>query len=86
MDHGNYHILFPGAISRLAKYAGGAGTWNLCEEDWDAVMIPVDRAWHDASGGAWTGVPSAETILAAVQAYLSPNTSYVSGIGRFMRH
>lgn len=83
---GNYHILYPGATSGLSKYAAGNGTWNLCEEDWDAVMIPVDRAWHNASLGAWAGAPSAANILTAVQNRLRPNTTFDGGIQRFMRH
>lgn len=25
--------------------------WNLCETDWDAVMLPVAQAWHLCAGG-----------------------------------
>ena len=83
---GTYNILYPGATSSLSKYSSGQGTWNLCEEDWDAVLIPVDRAWHDASSGTWKGQPSAGSLLSAVQSRLNPNTTYDGKIQRFMRH
>ena len=83
---GNYRVLFPGETSSASKYSGGEGTWNLCEEDWDAVMIPVDRAWHDASSGNWGGAPSAETILSQARAALTPRTTYSGGINRDIRH
>ena len=85
-DPGNYHILYPGDTNDLPKYSGGLKTWNLCEEDWDAVMIPVDRAWHDAGSGSWQDSPSAEALLAAVKNQLNPRTPYKNGIGRFIRH
>ena len=28
-------------------------SWNLCQSDWDAVLIPVRRAESPASGGSW---------------------------------
>ena len=49
-------------------------------------MIPVNRAWHDASQGEWLGTPSAESILASVKEYLAPETRYRGGIGEYMRH
>ena len=85
-DEGAYRILFPGDRSSKPKYSSGNGTWNLCEDDWDAVMIPVNRAWHDASQGEWVGTPSAESILASVKSHLAPDTVYQNGIGNFMRH
>lgn len=85
-EEGFYRILCPGEKSGKDKYRAGEGTWNLCEEDWDAVMIPVNRAWHDASQGEWLGTPSAESILASVKEYLAPETRYRGGIGEYMRH
>jgi len=49
---GFYRILYPGPTFDSAKYTNGV--WNLCEEDWDAVMIPIDRAFNNTvSPGAW---------------------------------
>lgn len=31
----------------------GKWYWNLCQDDWDAVMVPVRRAESFASNGTW---------------------------------
>lgn len=49
---GFYRILYPGPTFFSEKYTNGV--WNLCEEDWDAVMIPIDRALNNTvSPGTW---------------------------------
>ena len=75
---GYYRVQFPGATYANARYT--SGTWNLCEEDWDAVMIPVSRAWNDTGVGAWgTGsTPNGDTdsLLRSVAGFLSVSSNY----------
>lgn len=75
---GYYRVQFPGATYANARYT--SGTWNLCEEDWDAVMIPVSRAWNDTGVGAWgTGsTPNGDTdsLLRSAAGFLSVSSNY----------
>ena len=75
---GYYRVQYPGAIYANARYTGG--TWNLCEEDWDAVMIPVSRAWNNTGVGAWgTGsTPNGDTdsLLRSAAGFLSVSSNY----------
>lgn len=49
---GSYSVLQPNPVlTGSARYT--SGVWNLCEEDWDAVMIPVNRAWNNTAIDAW---------------------------------
>ena len=68
---GYYRVHCPQNVRDLG-YTGDV--WNLCEEDWDAVMIPVNRAWHDASSGAWTGTANANELVNAARSALNVNT------------
>ena len=71
---GEYLVQYPGdnstnSLSSSTRY-NSVGVWNLCEEDWDAVMLPLKRAWCDTTPGSWVnyapGVPfSASAILDA---------------------
>lgn len=92
---GHYRVLYPGATYTNARYT--SGVWNLCEEDWDAVMIPVSRAWHDASTGAWIGGASSTNLIdgytdgdgnnfPGVRETLDVNTRYSNGMGTHIRH
>ena len=74
---GYYRVHCPQNVRNLG-YTGDV--WNLCEEDWDAVMIPVNRAWHDASSGAWTGTANANELVNAARSALNVNTSAFSDL------
>ena len=66
---GQYRVQYPGAA--FARYT--AGTWNLCEEDWDAVMIPVNRAWNNTTSTGWgtaTANATTDALLAAARGAL----------------
>ena len=39
-----------------------AESWNLCQSDWDAMLIPVRMAPNDARNGSWSD--SDDTVLA----------------------
>ena len=58
---GLYRVQYPGAT--FAGYT--ARTWNLCEEDWDAVMIPVNRAWDNTTAVGW-GTANADATTNAL--------------------
>ena len=92
---GHYRVLHPPRTYSNARYTNNV--WNLCEEDWDAVMIPVSRAWHDASTGAWAGEASSTDLIdgftdaagnnfPGVRNALGVNTRYSSGMGTHIRH
>ena len=98
-DAGYYRVLYPGDTynndNGNARYTNGV--WNLCEEDWDAVMIPVSRAWHNASTGAWAGGASSTNLIdgytdgagnnfPGVRNTLGVNTRYSNGMGTHIRH
>lgn len=73
---GNYRVSFPGAAA--AGYT--SGVWNLCEDDWDAVMIPVARAFSDASGGSWnSSAPNANTVLSQIGQFPAALASRING-------
>lgn len=77
---GNYRVSFPGATA--AGYTNGV--WNLCEDDWDAVMIPVSRAFSDASGGAWNGsAANANAVLSQIRQFPAAVAARING---YMRH
>lgn len=93
---GHYRVHCP-QINDVRDRGYTANVWNLCEEDWDAVMLPVARAWHDASRGAWTGNPEANTLIdgttlpsgervPGVREILNVNTPYVNGMGTHIKH
>ncbi|MBO5688593.1 MAG: hypothetical protein J6S73_01590 [Lentisphaeria bacterium] len=92
---GHYRVLYPGATFAAAGYT--SGTWNLCEEDWDAVMIPVNRAWHSAASGAWAGAPDERSVIdgtvdsqggriPGVREILDVATLYTGGMSGVVKH
>ena len=54
------------------------GGWNLFVDDWDAVILPLAKAWKFGENGKWsdagTGGENASDILAAVRTELRPVT------------
>ncbi len=76
---GFYRVLYPGPTAN--GYTNG--TWNLCEEDWDAVMIPVSRAFSDASTGNWNGAPDSRAIFQSISDFPS---DVASQINNHVRH
>lgn len=75
---GSYQVFWPGDTNRGAQY-NSANIWNLCEEDWDAVMLPVTRAWNDTRTGAW-GSQDIDTttsnLVSQVCRILNVNSNY----------
>lgn len=41
--------------------------WDIKWSDWDAVMLPLRRAWSDCENGEWKGGPTAAQIMSSVQ-------------------
>ena len=90
---GYYRVHYPGETAE-AKHGYTNGVWNLCEDDWDAVMIPVSRAWNETSSSGWSGNRSSQNLLTKMKSELGVNNSYSTGIdsnnggltGGFMRH
>lgn len=80
---GNYRVQWPG--THTSQY-NIKSVWNLCEEDWDAVMLPVARAWNDTATNAW-GSTSIDTttsdLLNSTRAALSVRTSYTRPVERY---
>ena len=72
-------MLYPGPTAN--GYTNGI--WNLCEEDWDAVMIPVSRAFSDASTGNWNGTPDSRAIFQLISDFPS---DVASQINNHVRH
>lgn len=80
---GNYRVQWPG--THASQYNTNS-VWNLCEEDWDAVMLPVARAWNDTTTNAWGNqsidattsnlLNRARTALGVSTPYTSPVSSY----------
>ena len=84
---GYYVVQYPGdTVTADGGYRNGI--WNLCEEDWDGVLIPVSRAWNETGSGTWTGGQTSETLLKDVldNSGLDIRTSYTGSIGNNMRH
>ena len=81
---GRYVVQYPGDT------AGGYrnGVWNLCEEDWDAVLIPVSRAWCETEPGKWKGDIAAGDLLESVleNSNLNIGTPYTGNIGNYLVH
>jgi hypothetical protein len=69
-----YEIQWPG---------NDRGLWNLCNEDWDAVMLPVARAWNNTSTRAWGSESIDNTttsLLNKARTTLGVNTSYTTPV------
>ena len=80
---GYYLVQYPGnTAGRNYK----DGIWNLCEEDWDGVLLPVSRAWNETASGSWSGDPTADTLLNAVRGSLRVRTRYSGNIGKNLVH
>ena len=41
--------------------------WNIKWGDWDAVMLPLRRAWYTGENGQWTGGQGAAQLLSTVE-------------------
>ena len=90
---GYYRVHYPGETA-AAAHGYTNGVWNLCEDDWDAVMIPVSRAWNETSSSGWSGNRSSQELLSQVKEKLEVKNNYSNGIddnnggitGGFMRH
>ena len=80
---GNYRVQWP---ETHASQYNTNNVWNLCEEDWDAVMLPVARAWNDTTTNAW-GSTSIDTttsnLLNSARTALGVSTPYTSPVSRY---
>lgn len=77
-EDGYYRVLFPGANGNVGGY-NGTGVWNLCEENWDAVMLPISRAWNDTNVNSWqaeTNNASTRDLFNAVRSALNVNSKF----------
>ena len=54
------------------------GSWNLFVDDWDAVILPLAKAWKYGENGKWleteSGADNVSDLLDAVRADLNPAT------------
>jgi|GEM_PF-4149308 len=50
---GFYRVQWPGEQTANAQNYNSVGIWNLCEDDWDGVLLPVIRAWDDTEQERW---------------------------------
>ena len=91
---GDYLVQHPGDVvsTGWTRY-NSAGVWNLCEEDWDAVMLPLKRAWCSTQDGAWqnyaTGTTHSATAIlnAAARSFDSGNGIFNdNSINNFVHH
>lgn len=90
---GYYRVHYPGETA-AAAHGYTNGVWNLCEDDWDAVMIPVSRAWNETSSSGWSNARSSQDLLNLTKEKLKAINNYSDGIdennggltGGFMRH
>ena len=82
--NGRYQVRRPADTITAAGYTNGV--WNLCEEDWDAVMLPVSRAWNNTRINAW-GTESIDSstnrLLSSVSSTLNVNTPYRSFVENY---
>lgn len=74
-----YTVQWPGATFAHSDYLNGV--WNLCEEDWDAVILPVNRAWNGTNAGSWTGAADPVPLLEQVRNSLNVQTLWRPGSG-----
>ena len=77
-ENGYYRVLFPGANGSVGGY-NGTGVWNLCEENWDAVMLPISRAWNDTNVNNWqaeTNNESTRDLFNTVRSALNVNSNF----------
>ena len=77
-NNGYYRVLFPGANGAVGGY-NGTGVWNLCEENWDAVMLPISRAWNDTNVNSWqpeNNNASTRALLSAVRSALRVDSKF----------
>ncbi|MBR2441367.1 MAG: hypothetical protein IKB25_14310 [Lentisphaeria bacterium] len=82
--NGNYRVRYPGATVTATSYT--SGVWNLCEEDWDAVMLPISRAWNDTATNAWGSESidaSTRRLLESVRTELGVNTTYTDFVNNY---
>ncbi|MEG1979558.1 MAG: pilus assembly protein TadG-related protein [Victivallaceae bacterium] len=71
----------------LVQYPGESlDRWNLSNEDWDGVLLPVARAWNETTPGNWLGDKTSESLLSEVSKKLQVSSSYSGNIGQNMRH
>jgi hypothetical protein len=85
---GQYSVFRQNATDTRSQY-NTARVWNLCEEDWDAIMLPISRARNTTQVNGWgTGqsngiddttnalLNSARTALGVRTPYVSPTAKY----------
>ncbi len=93
---GDYIVQYPGdngvqGLTSRTTY-NSLGVWNLCEDDWDAVMLPVSRAWSSTGQGNWgNGSVNRDMndLLSAVRDVLNINSNFTGFNGNsphLMRH
>ena len=75
--NGAYRVFWPGATIADGRYL--SGVWNLCEDDWDAVMLPLNRAWSNTNPTGWIGGQNATGLLNAIRTQLSIGTGWTGG-------
>ena len=84
LRRGGYEVQWPG--ERVSSLYNSSSIWNLCEEDWDAVMLPVARAWNDTDENRW-GSQSIDTttsnLLNSARSALGVRTPYTSPVSRY---
>lgn len=89
---GNYIVQYPGENGDSSLHThttyNSSGVWNLCEDDWDAVMLPISRAWSNTDVGSWgTSDTTDDTnnLLNSVIALLRINSSF-TGFSKSQPH
>ncbi len=97
VSDGAYSVQYPGdnstgSLNASTRY-NRTGVWNLCEEDWDAVMLPLQRAWCNTTPGAWANYApgvrySASAILNAAARQFNASDSLFdnNAINNFVHH
>ena len=71
---GAYRVFWPGNTIADSNYL--SGVWNLCEDDWDAVMLPLSRARNATNEYGWIGGQNATGLLNDIRNAMRPNTGW----------
>ena len=93
---GHYRVFYPGDneadnLKSLTNY-NSDGIWNLCEEDWDAVLLPLRRAWCSTAGGRWSNFnlvkqySGADILSTVARQMLNSNFSNDNSVNNFIHH
>ena len=90
---GEYCVFYPGDTVSASEYTNGV--WNLCEEDWDAVMLPISRAWcpapesgqfDDYDEGSHVKYSSDAILEKAYELLFGDGLARPANVDNFMRH